>query len=581
MKPIDANAALAATLPTDTVTLAEAIERITADAELSATRRRDLASALRTIARALGHPPEILPASVHWLRPRLERLHHAQLGLSAKRWRNVVSDAIAALRHLGLAQQVARDSAEPLPPEWMHMAAAIRDVPALHRGLSRFIGFCARLGIQPHDVSDETVAAYHTALDEGLLLKRPRPLVQQVVLRWNEAAASIPGWPARQLSRLDSRDTYCLDWNAFPTSFQDDVDRWLHRLSGHDLLANDAPDRPLSPATLKHWRHQIRALASACCHAGLAVERLIDLGMLVEPITLRLGLRWLLDRNGGQTSGAIHGIATAAKALAKHHVSVAEATLDEIRDICRKLDPGMTGLSEKNRTRLRQFDDPRNVALLLGLPEQLMREAQSRPGSPRSALKAQTAVAIALLLMAPIRLRNLAAIDLDRHICRDRGSETFLVIDRTEVKNRQDLEFPLSDRLLALLDTYIAHHLPLLTPGPTSWLFPRRNGDGHKVPGHLGDQIKREVFRLTGLQVHVHLFRHIAAKLYLDANPGGYEVVRRLLGHSSMDTTVRAYTGLEGAAAARHFDAVIEDVRQRVVPVRRSKVRRRTARRQL
>ncbi|MEQ9640309.1 MAG: site-specific integrase [Alphaproteobacteria bacterium] len=580
MKPIDANAALAATLPANAVTLAEAIERIMADAELAATRRRDLASALRTIARALGRPPQILPASVHWLRPRLERLHHEQLGLSAKRLRNVVSDATAALRHLGLAQQVARDNVKPLSPQWMSMAAAVRDVPALHRGLSRFIGFCARLGIQPNDVSDETVAAYHTALDEGLLLKRPRPLVQLVVLRWNEAAATIPGWPTRRLGRLDARDTYCLNWDAFPASFQADVDRWLHRLSGHDLLANDAPDKPLSPATLKHRRHQIRALASASCHAGLSVDQLVDLGVLVEPATLRLGLGWLLSRNGNRSSGAIHGVATAAKALARHHVGVEEDTLEQIRDICRKLDPGSIGLTEKNRTRLRQFDDSRNVALLLELPDRLMREAQTRPSSPRSALKAQTAVAIALLLMAPIRLRNLAAIDLDRHICRDRGAETFLVIDRVEVKNRQDIEIPLAAQTVALLDSYVSHFISVLAPGPTNWLFPRRHGDGHKAPGHLGDQIKREVFRLTGLEVHVHLFRHIAAKLYLDANPGGYEVVRRLLGHSSMDTTVRAYTGLEGAAAARHFDAVIEDVRQRVAPARRGKVRRRTARRQ-
>ena len=574
MKPIDANAALAATLPAGTVTLATAIERINASTDLTPTRRRDLTSALRTVARALGRPQEILPASVHWLRPRLARLHPEQFGVSAKRWRNVVSDATAALRHLGLAQQVARDGDDLLPGDWAELAAAIRDIPSLHRGLSRFIGFCARLGIRPSDVSDETVAAYHAALDEGLLLKRPRPLVQQVVLRWNEAAAMIPGWPPQRLARLDARDTYCLDWNAFPVSFQADVDRWLHRLSGHDLLANDAPDRPLSPATVKHRRHQLRALASTCCHAGLSVDQLVDLGVLAEPATLRLGLRWLLDRNGGQTSGAIHGIATAVKAIARHHVGVDATTLDEIRDICRKLDPGATGLTEKNRSRLRQFDDPRNVALLLGLPEQLMREAQSRSGSPRSALKAQTAVAVALLLMAPIRLRNLAAIDLDRHICRDRGAETFLVIDRVEVKNRQDIEIPLPASTVALLDSYVAQFLPVLAPGPTSWLFPRRHGNGHKAPGHLGDQIKREVFRLTGLKVNVHLFRHNAAKLYLDANPGGYEVVRRLLGHSSMDTTVRAYTGLEGAAAARHFDAVIEDVRQRVAPARRGKVRR-------
>jgi integrase len=57
--------------------------------------------------------------------------------------------------------------------------------------------------------------------------------------------------------------------------------------------------------------------------------------------------------------------------------------------------------------------------------------------------------------------------------------------------------------------------------------------------------------------MNTHLFRHATAKIYLDANPGGYEVVRRVLGHRSSDTTSRYYTGLETAAAVRHFDDTI------------------------
>jgi integrase len=62
--------------------------------------------------------------------------------------------------------------------------------------------------------------------------------------------------------------------------------------------------------------------------------------------------------------------------------------------------------------------------------------------------------------------------------------------------------------------------------------------------------------------VHPHLFRHISAKLYLDAKPGAYEVVRRVLGHRSIDTTTAFYTGLETSAAVRHFDQTILDLRK-------------------
>jgi integrase len=63
------------------------------------------------------------------------------------------------------------------------------------------------------------------------------------------------------------------------------------------------------------------------------------------------------------------------------------------------------------------------------------------------------------------------------------------------------------------------------------------------------------------LRVHPHLFRHLGAKLYLDANPGEYETVRRVLGHRSLQTTIDFYTGLETPAAVRHFDKTILNLR--------------------
>ena len=101
---------------------------------------------------------------------------------------------------------------------------------------------------------------------------------------------------------------------------------------------------------------------------------------------------------------------------------------------------------------------------------------------------------------------------------------------------------------------------PRLVDGPNEWLFPGRKGR-HKVPATLGGQIAQHVRNATGLEVNAHLFRHIGAKLFLDANPGGYEVVRRVLGHESIDTTTNFYTGFETASAARHFDAEILKLR--------------------
>ena len=355
---------------------------------------------------------------------------------------------------------------------------------------------------------------------------------------------------------------------AFPGSFQDDVADFIARVSGQDLLREDAPVRPFAPATIRHRREQMRRFATALVIQGLAAADITDLGLLVQPDNFRCALRFMLDRNGGETSGAIHGAAMAMKSIARHHVGVDDETLDALKGICRKLDPGRGGLSDKNRHRLRQFDDPRNVELLLDLPRRLVAEARKRPDRDRrAALLVQIALAIEILLMCPLRLRNLAGLNLDRHFQRSRAARDgvcHLVIGAEEVKNRQPLEFELPDDAVSLLDLYADHYLARLTPTPSRWLFPGKDAFRHKKPGCLSLQISREVFRLTGLEVHVHLFRHIGAKIYLDAHPGGYEVVRRVLGHRSMDTTVDAYTGLESAAAMRHFDQQILTLRRDV-----------------
>ena len=86
----------------------------------------------------------------------------------------------------------------------------------------------------------------------------------------------------------------------------------------------------------------------------------------------------------------------------------------------------------------------------------------------------------------------------------------------------------------------------------------RREPAAPRRPEHLGAQIKRTIARETGIVLNPHAFRHLSAKLFLAAHPGEYETVRLFLGHKSLNTTVRAYCGLEQADALRRLDALID-----------------------
>ena len=69
------------------------------------------------------------------------------------------------------------------------------------------------------------------------------------------------------------------------------------------------------------------------------------------------------------------------------------------------------------------------------------------------------------------------------------------------------------------------------------------------------------VHAYTRLDMPAHRFRHAAGKIFLDRNPGQYEVIRQLLGHKDISTTVMFYAGAESANAARHYARTILGIR--------------------
>ena len=76
-------------------------------------------------------------------------------------------------------------------------------------------------------------------------------------------------------------------------------------------------------------------------------------------------------------------------------------------------------------------------------------------------------------------------------------------------------------------------------------------------PNGYRRQIKQYALDHGGVRITPHQFRHGAAKLLLDAKPGQYESVRKVLGHKNIDTTYEHYAGAETQAAIELYDDVI------------------------
>ena len=78
----------------------------------------------------------------------------------------------------------------------------------------------------------------------------------------------------------------------------------------------------------------------------------------------------------------------------------------------------------------------------------------------------------------------------------------------------------------------------------------------------IADAIENAVLKYAGVKLTPHQFRHLAAKIILDENPGAYELVRELMGHKNMQTTTNFYAGIDTRRAGRAHLELIAKIRR-------------------
>jgi integrase len=537
------------------MTLADVMGHIQQQHALPQQRRHDLTSAVRTIARLLGQPPSDITADPAAIRQRLLPFTAASAGVSARRWSNLRSLFTAALKLAGV-DVVRRRRRETLLPAWQQLLSRIPGNFERFR-LFRLASHCSANSIAPEQMDNAVTDGFGADLRQSLI-ERPKQVHREACLAWNRAVETVPGWPQVQLQVPQNRCDYALPVCTYPASFATDLQAYLDHLAGNDLFAETAR-QPASPLTIHDNRLQLLQIAAALVLSGRGPASIRSLADLIEVKAAQTALKFFWERKGKRKTEHLHRFALLMVKLAKHWVKVSPEHLEALRQLRKQVNPGTTGMTARNRARLRQFD-PANVKRLVDLPEKIVRRLSvERPPTYNEAIRVQSAVVIAIVLAAPLRVKNLAGLTLDRHFVRGRpgpDSTRHLAIPAHEVKNGADLEFELPDPVCRLIDIYVTRFRPLLAKAPSAFLFPARQG-GAKPPAQLALQIQRVIRQEIGLQLNVHLFRHLAAKLFLEAHPGEYETVRLLLGHKSLVTTVRSYCGLEQADAMRRYDAVL------------------------
>lgn len=544
--------------------LAEIIDRISKDQDLSATRMRDLRSDILALSRLSALPLESIVLDADHIRELLNGISPIQAQISEKRLQNIRSSLSFCIRRYQV-KQTNPLSGHPLTPEWQRLYDALEDKQSKN-GLSGFFRYCSLMGEIAFDIYDDVVARYYEYVKTNTLRKKPDQVYRNTCRLWNRAVETLPEFVGLTVLSVPSfkRQYHTQDWTAFPATLQSEVEVYLEWLSGKDLLSENRPPHICKPSTLRLRNNQLRNLASAAVHAGFPIEELTGLSILASEEVTKLALGFYLDRNNGKSTPYIRDLTKTLKRIAQHWIKADEGLIDWYRSLINRLDNEAPGLTEKNRETLRQFDDPENVLRLLELPDKLVRKTKSISDPYKQAQRFLYALAIEILIYAPMRIGNLTSLRLDKHIVRPNGKkgQVIIALYDNETKNGTPQEYPLPPSTRKKLDAYLKHHrLHLMNGHNHQWLFPDKHGK-HKSEVNLSGSIKKVIYKNTGLNLTAHQFRHLSAKLILEANPGAYELARRVLNHKNVSTTVNFYAGLESKSAVAHYDQIVLDRKQ-------------------
>ena len=551
--------------PKQIVNLGMLAQQIAQDADLPGRTRTEWVSGVATFARACNRDPSEIVASPKHLRHLMQGASWQLAGLSPGTWANVKSRLRAMLQHAGI--DIDRQRQFSLAPAWQKLLSLL--VQSRRADLSGFAGFCTAHEIGPQDVRQEVFAWYLTYCTELMMRSDPRGHWRSARRAWNKVVSLVPEQALATIEMIGTSQWRGPSWSTFPETLRREVEvlnAWL--LEGDfDGMGEDSDVRePLAPATVKVYWYDLRAHASHLTESGIPIDELSSLTSLVNTDNVKRSFQHQLRKEGltqpkGKICFRLFGQMAAILAAARF-LQVPEEQMLLLKKRMKWVRPAKTGMSSTKKARLHQFSDPEVEGKFLNLPSAVAAELSNidKP-TALDALEMQTTAAFELHINWPVRIGNVADLDLEKHIRRPPGGVQgcwLFEIEGDEVKNDMPLSRQLNEDSSALPELYVRKFRPiLLRDRNCSRLFITQHGRP-KSRSELAQQMKRFLKRRLGLQWNSHLMRSLSGQILLDEHPGHYVDVQRMLEHSNIQTTLAAYVGTETRASFRQYDETLE-----------------------
>ena len=193
---------------------------------------------------------------------------------------------------------------------------------------------------------------------------------------------------------------------------------------------------------------------------------------------------------------------------------------------------------------------------------QMLHDAERVKNRYRAAGLYRDALASKMLVYAPLRIGNMGALRLGKEISKV-GPQYRITVAGEHAKAKKPLTYPLPTSITPFIERYLEHYRPLLLEcrgrhwqaGKKDAFWISRDGSEQR-PRTLGRHIGDLTEQYLGTRVSPHRFRRIAATSIAVMAPDKINLIKGLLGHSTLSMSERHYNRAGTIQAGMKFQAI-------------------------
>ena len=604
--------------------------------EKSDRRNRVLISRLSGFLKAAGWVAE---TEIVDRRRAIEKLNSwtaATLDLSGRSFATYRSDILAAIRsHGGRNRSLGIRDVSGLYRD-IHDFLCQSDYPVDLKLISgTFFQFLDKRGIAPGDIVPEILDEYFrhrlvvSPKGEAACKKHVRRISALCTRLAADPSLSSYGFATVEHPFQDGRNKYGVETSTFSallTEFDGPVRLWLKGAASREGLSEEVflaqldateaassqdpkkallrkkggvrkrsegerrsagfllPGETWSERTLENRRYQLIAGAKALYAAtGYLIE---DLTEYTDPDVVDSVLDALSSGNSDDEfpSSYAESVGKTLKKLARDYIGRSADDVNAIAGQIKEHAIGETGISRRNKARLRQIIGGRQQRLI-DLSDILIDQVNSIIDArrrhccgkrrlellgPEEVRDIMCAIASDILLARAPRRANITGIRLSWITWT--GDTARIVVPNVQVKGRDsddpDLHIPLDEHASARLRAFVEKVRPMsLEAGDEDnpFLFPAQGGAGEAGKPYAGllERLVRHTKQVVGLRMNPHLYRHFLGWMWLKEDPDRLPDVQRLLGHKRLETTLAHYAEIDEELALGRWNKYLADRKSR------------------